>query len=201
MRISKWHKDTVTEWVDVFVTSKLRRVYIRGRKGKCCLTTVIFWTKPLKFRVHFPNSSGFCSRLACLGLPYAIYSVTSLEINAKVKNIWELLAVRSRDEFTADSPAALVSSMQCFQWEWPLQQKLPWVFGPYGRRCLSQKREKTLKVKVEPDCNVIQCFPPLGHQFKSSLFSSDQKSFPHGPREIHGEHRSCCIQTDKIVWR
>lgn len=200
-QVSKWHKDTVTEWVDVFVTLKLRRVNISGHRGKRFLTTVTFWAKPLKFRVHFPNSSGFCSRLACLGLPYAIYSAASLEINAKVKSIRELLAVRSRVESTADSPAALISSMQWFQWEWPLQQKVPWGVGPYGRRCLGKKREKTLKPKLEPDCNVKQCFPPLGHQFKTSLFGSDKKSFPHGPRKTHSENRSSCIQTDEIVWR
>lgn len=97
---------------------KIGRVNIRGHKRKCYLTTVTFWSKPLKFIVHFPDSSGFCSRLACLGLPYGIYSVTLLEINAKVKSIWELLAVRSRDESAADSLAALISSMQWFQWEW-----------------------------------------------------------------------------------
>lgn len=45
-QVSKLHKDTVTEWVDLFVTLKLRRVNIRGHKGKCCLTTVIFWAIP-----------------------------------------------------------------------------------------------------------------------------------------------------------
>lgn len=83
----------------------------------------------------------------------------------------------------------------------PRRRSCPWFFGPYGGRCLSNKRGETLKGKLEPDGNVIRCFSPLGHQLKSSLFSSDQKSFPHGPREMPGEHRGCCFQTDKIVWR
>lgn len=81
------------------------------------------------------------------------------------------------------------------------RRNCPCFFSLYGRRCLSKKRGKTLKQKLELDGNAIRCVSPPGHQFKSSLFSGDPKSFPHGPKEMHREDRGCCIQTDKTVWR
>lgn len=175
---------------------------VGGQKKKCYLTIVTFCVKPWKFRVHFPNSSRFCSRFGTLQ-SYLLCCFTG----GQCKGRWDSGApghqvqrqVHWWQSCSSGQLRAATISGTTGNGLW--SRNCPCFFGLYSGKCRSKKRGKTLKQKLEPDGNVIRCSSPLGHQFKSSLFSSDQKSFPHGPREMHGEHRGCCIQTDKIVWR
>lgn len=137
----------------------------------------------LKLKVYFPNDCRLCRR-SDLGLYCPVCCVTSLETIAKIRETEELRAVRSQDEATAES---------CCSDQ--LQAGGTAGNGLWGRAasdlmvCMArgawERREGRLQQKLEPDGNVIWCFSPLGHQFKSSQFRSSQKLFPYGSRETH----------------
>lgn len=173
----------------------MRRMKVGGWKEKCYLPIVKFWAKPLKFRLCLPNGSRFCSELSDLELCCPIFSVTSLKAKCKV---WGNLGVTVsqvqrwvhwwRSCSCHYLRAAIISGtnrngLWCSNWPWFLVDT---AGGSWSRR------GRTLKQKLEQDGSGIQCFSPLGHQFKSSLFGT---YFHTGPREMRGEHRRCCTQT------